>query len=102
MQFGNAGPGTVVDTDIVHPVENDFYLLSHQAILVRNFIIFGAIMHFVVCDFLMILRMFLLDLRAPAGLHVTMCFGTIRISRFRKFRPWHTSCATCLYGATAP
>jgi eukaryotic translation initiation factor 2C len=28
----NAPPGTVVDTEIVHPTETDFFLLSHQAI----------------------------------------------------------------------
>ncbi|KAG4065893.1 hypothetical protein HA402_012571 [Bradysia odoriphaga] len=28
----NAPPGTVVDTAIVHPTENDFFLLSHQGI----------------------------------------------------------------------
>jgi eukaryotic translation initiation factor 2C len=32
-QILNAKPGTVVDTDIVHPVETDFYLLSHQGLL---------------------------------------------------------------------
>lgn len=32
----NAPPGTVVDTFIVHPTENDFYLLSHQGIKVKT------------------------------------------------------------------
>jgi len=29
---GNVPPGTVVDTDIVHPTENDFFLVSHFGI----------------------------------------------------------------------
>lgn len=32
----NAPPGTVVDTDIVHPTQNDFFLLSHQGINVNS------------------------------------------------------------------
>ena len=28
----NVPPGTVVDSTIVHPVENDFFLVSHQGI----------------------------------------------------------------------
>lgn len=35
----NAPPGTVVDTDIVHPTENDFFLLSHQGIKVCKFLV---------------------------------------------------------------
>ncbi|CAG7726410.1 unnamed protein product [Allacma fusca] len=31
--YDNAPPGTVVDTDVVHPMENDFYLLSHKGLL---------------------------------------------------------------------
>ena len=31
----NVPPGTMVDTQIVHPTENDFFLVSHQAIQVR-------------------------------------------------------------------
>jgi len=32
-QSGNAPAGTVVDNDITHPVNNDFYLLSHAGLL---------------------------------------------------------------------
>lgn len=32
----NAPPGTVIDVDIVHPTETDFYLLSHKGLLVRH------------------------------------------------------------------
>ena len=30
--FNNVQPGTIVDTDIVHPEEFDFYLNSHAAL----------------------------------------------------------------------
>jgi len=39
----NVPPGTVVDSTIVHPVENDFFLVSHQGIQVCLFIIFSNI-----------------------------------------------------------
>ncbi|KAF9207103.1 eukaryotic translation initiation factor 2C, 2 [Haplosporangium sp. Z 27] len=32
-QLGNCNPGTVIDTDIVHPFEFDFYLQSHAGLL---------------------------------------------------------------------
>ncbi|KAF9112449.1 Eukaryotic translation initiation factor 2C [Mortierella sp. AM989] len=32
-RLGNCQPGTVIDTDIVHPIEFDFYLQSHAGLL---------------------------------------------------------------------
>ena len=35
---GNVPPGTIVDRDITHPTEYDFYLCSHVGIQVRTYI----------------------------------------------------------------
>ena len=32
MQLQNVTPGTIVDKDITHPIEYDFYLCSHEGI----------------------------------------------------------------------
>ena len=32
-QKGNCHPGTVIDTDVVSPVENDYYLYGHAGLL---------------------------------------------------------------------
>lgn len=38
---GNVPAGTIVDTEITHPTEIDFYLVSHASIQVlRNFLVF--------------------------------------------------------------
>ena len=34
LRNGNVLPGTVVDTDITHPMESNFYLVSHASIQV--------------------------------------------------------------------
>lgn len=48
---GNCSAGTVVDQDVTHPTDHDFYLLSHAGILgtsrpahysVRNFYLVNA------------------------------------------------------------
>lgn len=38
----NIKPGTVVDTGLVHPMYNEYYLNSHQAIQVRHWWCYGA------------------------------------------------------------
>ena len=37
LKNGNILPGTVVDTDIIHPTVSSFFLASHEGIQVRPF-----------------------------------------------------------------